>query len=167
VGERKIAEDGGRYLIFRTSWVYSPHGQNFLRTMLRLGRERDLLRVVNDQIGAPTTATALARATREVIERIDADDSLQGSDWAGIYHMTCAGETSWCGFAQEIFRRAQAPENKKWPEIVGIPDTEYPTPAKRPKNSVLSNAKLKAGFGVMLPSWEDALGETLAAMDAQ
>jgi dTDP-4-dehydrorhamnose reductase len=158
-GERKIAEAGGRYLIFRTSWVYSPHGQNFLRTMLRLGREREQLRVVNDQIGAPTTAAALARATRAVV-----DSGVQDAD-SGIYHMTCAGETSWCGFAREIFRRAWAPEGRKWPVVVGIPDTEYSTPAKRPKNSVLSNAKLLSRFGVVLRRWEDALGETLAAME--
>ena len=162
-GERRIAEAGGRYLIFRTSWVYSPHGNNFLKTMLRLGRERDQLRVVNDQIGAPTTAAALARATRAVIDGLD---SVSQSEVSGIYHMTCSGETSWCGFAQEIFRRARAPEDRKWPEVVGIPDTEYPTPAKRPKNSVLCNSKLQTRFGVALPRWEDALGETLEEMGA-
>ena len=162
-GERRIAEVGGRYLIFRTSWVYSPHGNNFLKTMLRLGRERDQLRVVNDQIGAPTTAAALARATRAVIDGLD---SVSQREASGIYHMTCSGETSWCGFAQEIFRRARAPEGRKWPEVVGIPDTEYPTPAKRPKNSVLCNSKLQTRFGVALPRWEDALGETLEEMGA-
>ena len=160
-GERNIEQVGGRHLIFRTSWVYSPHGQNFLRTMLRLGQERDKLRVVNDQIGAPTTAAELAMGTRVVIDRLDADNSLQGEDWSGIYHMTCAGETSWYGFAKEIFNKAVPPEHKAWPEVVGIPDTEYPTPAKRPKNSVLANAKLQARFGVMLSPWEDALGRTL------
>ena len=160
-GERNIEQAGGRHLIFRTSWLYSPHGQNFLRTMLQLGQERETLRVVNDQIGAPTTAAELAMGTRVVIDRLDADDSLQSGDWSGIYHMTCAGKTSWCGFAQEIFYRSVPPEHKPWPEVVGIPDTEYPTPAKRPKNSVLSNAKLLARFGVALPSWEEALAETL------
>jgi len=161
-GERNIAEAGGRHLIFRTSWVYSPHGQNFLLTMLRLGQERDQLRVVNDQMGAPTTAAELAMATRVVIDWLDAEDALQGGDWSGIYHMTCAGQTSWFGFAKEIFNKAVPPENKAWPEVVGIPDTEYPTAAKRPKNSVLSNAKLHARFGVALASWQDALAETLA-----
>ena len=162
-GERRIAEAGGRYLIFRTSWVYSPHGNNFLKTMLRLGRERDQLRVVNDQIGTPTTAAVLARATRAVIDGLDL---LSQSEASGIYHMTCSGETSWCGFAQEIFRRARAPQSRKWPEVVGIPDTEYPTPAKRPKNSVLSNQKLLSRFRVALPRWEEALGETLEEMGA-
>ncbi len=165
-GERKIAEVGGRYLIFRTSWVYSPHGNNFLKTMLRLGRERDQLRVVNDQIGAPTTAAALARATRAVIDQIDQSGSgFQHGD-SGVYHMTCANETSWFGFAQEIFRMARTPEGRKWPQVAGIPDTEYPTPAKRPKNSVLSNAKLQDRFRVALPEWEDALSETLREMGA-
>ena len=157
-GEQKVTQAGGRYLIFRTSWVYSPHGTNFLRTMLRIGREREQLRVVNDQIGAPTTAAALARATRTVI-----DSGVQDAD-CGIYHMTCAGETSWCGFAREIYRRAPAAEGRKWPEVIGIPDTEYPTPAKRPKNSVMSNAKLHSRFGVTLPHWQDALEETLAEL---
>jgi dTDP-4-dehydrorhamnose reductase len=160
-GEQEITEAGGRHLIFRTSWVYSPHGANFLRTMLRLGKEREQLRVVNDQIGAPTTAAALARATRTVI-----DAGVDDVD-CGIYHMTCAGKTSWFGFAQEIFRRAPAPEGKNWPEVIGIRATEYPTPTKRPKNSVMSNAKLQAGFGVALPHWQDALAETLAEMNAR
>jgi dTDP-4-dehydrorhamnose reductase len=162
-GEGRIAEVGGRHLIFRTSWVYSPHGNNFLKTMLRLGRERDQLRVVNDQIGAPTTAAALARATRAVIDSLD---SVPQSEASGIYHMTCSGEASWCGFAQEIFRRARAPQGRKWPEVVGIPDTEYPTPARRPKNSVLCNSKLQTRFGAALPRWEDTLGETLKEMGA-
>jgi dTDP-4-dehydrorhamnose reductase len=160
-GEQEIAEAGGRHLIFRTSWVYSPHGTNFLRTMLRLGEEREQLRVINDQIGAPTSAAALARATRTVIDA-GVDDV-----YCGVYHMTCAGKTSWCGFAQEIFRCAAAPEGKKWPEVIGIRATEYPTPAKRPKNSVMSNAKLQARFGVALPQWQHALAETLSEISAR
>jgi len=159
IGEQEIAEAGCRHLIFRTSWVYSPHGANFLLTMLRFGKERDQLRVVNDQIGAPTTAAALARATRTVIDA-GVDDA-----YCGIYHMTCAGQTTWCGFAQEIFRCAAA-EGKKWPEVIGIRTTEYPTPAKRPRYSVMSNAKLQARFGVTLPRWQDAVVETLAEMNA-
>jgi len=158
-GEQEIIDAGPRHLIFRTSWVYSPHGTNFLRTVIRLGKEREQLRIVNNQTGAPTTAAALARATLTVISRgVDDADS-------GIYHMTCAGQTTWCGFAQEIFRRALAPDGRKWPVVTGIPDTEYPTPARRPKNSVMSNAKLQARFGVVLPHWQDALAETLAEMN--
>ena len=157
-GEQKIEQTGGRYLIFRTSWVVSPHGNNFVKTMLRLGRERDQLRIVNDQTGAPTSAAAIAQATRQVLEK-PWEDSL-----SGVYHMTCAGQTTWCGFAQAIFERAKAEDNKKWPVVTGIPSTEYPTPAKRPENSALSNAKLQSRFNVQLPAWETALEETLRGL---
>ena len=157
-GEQGIVAAGGRHLIFRTSWVVSPHGNNFLRTMLRLGAERDQLKIVNDQTGAPTSALAIASATREVLNHLHSD-----SPW-GIYHMTCAGQTTWCGFAQAIFRRARHPENREWARVTGIPGAEYPTPAARPGNSVLSNGKLHAAFDVHLPSWEQALDETLRTL---
>jgi dTDP-4-dehydrorhamnose reductase len=157
-GEHNIAAAGGRYLIFRTSWVVSPHGNNFVKTMLRLGRERDHLKIVNDQTGAPTSAVAIARATRQVLEK-PWENSL-----SGIYHMTCAGQTTWCGFAQAIFEHAKIEESKKWPVVTGIPSTEYPTPAKRPENSVLSNAKLHSRFNVQLSDWESALEETLRGL---
>lgn len=155
-GERNIEQVGGRYLIFRTSWVFSPHGKNFLLTMLRLGQERDALKIVNDQAGAPTSALALAEATRAVLSRENAGDAT------GIYHMSCAGETTWAGFAAAIFARAKA--EKAWASVTGIPAAEYLTPAKRPANSVLSNEKLKAAFGVRLPLWELALDESLQAL---
>jgi dTDP-4-dehydrorhamnose reductase len=157
-GEQGIVAAGGRHLIFRTSWVVSPHGNNFLRTMLRLGAERDQLKIVNDQTGAPTSALAIASATREVLNHLHSD-----SPW-GIYHMTCAGQTTWCGFAQAIFQRARHPENREWARVTGIPGAEYPTPAARPGNSVLSNGKLHAAFDVHLPSWEQALDETLRTL---
>jgi dTDP-4-dehydrorhamnose reductase len=157
-GEQGIVAAGGRHLIFRTSWVVSPHGNNFLRTMLRLGAERDQLKIVNDQTGAPTSALAIASATREVLNHLHPD-----SPW-GIYHMTCAGQTTWCGFAQAIFQRARHPENREWARVTGIPGAEYPTPAARPGNSVLSNGKLHAAFDVHLPSWEQALDETLRTL---
>ncbi|WP_446745087.1 dTDP-4-dehydrorhamnose reductase [Silvibacterium acidisoli] len=158
LGEQNIAASGARHLIFRTSWVYSPHGQNFLRTMLRLGAERDQLRIVDNQFGAPTTALALARATRQVLEH------PWSPKHAGIYHMTCGGETSWCGFAKAIFEKSAPPTGKSWPAVTGIPDTEYPTPARRPENSRLSNDRLKRSFGVELPSWRIALEETLGRL---
>ena len=157
-GEQGIVAAGGRHLIFRTSWVVSPHGNNFLRTMLRLGAERDQLKIVNDQTGAPTSALAIASATHEVLKRLHPD-----GPW-GIYHMTCAGQTTWCGFAQAIFQRARHPENREWARVTGIPGAEYPTPAARPGNSVLSNGKLHAAFDVHLPSWEQALDETLRTL---
>jgi dTDP-4-dehydrorhamnose reductase len=158
-GERNIAQVGGRYLVFRTSWVFSPHGHNFLRTMLRLGQEREQLSIVNDQVGAPTTARALAVGTRELVDSLKKSGK---SPW-GVYHMTCAGSTSWCGFADAIFSKAQSGE-KPWPKVTGIPTENYPTPAKRPKNSVLSNRKLHDELGVALPDWGTALDETLAVL---
>jgi dTDP-4-dehydrorhamnose reductase len=160
-GERRIAEAGGNYLVFRTSWVISPHGQNFLRTMLRLGAEREQLKIVDDQTGAPTTAYEIAKATRLVLEEIESK-RIEGC--SGIYHMTCAGETTWCGFAQTIFELAKS-SSGKWAAVTGIGSAEYPTPAKRPKNSVLSNEKLRAAFGVQLESWESALKQTLHTLD--
>ena len=158
-GERNIQQAGGRSLIFRTSWVFSPHGQNFLRTMLRLGQDRDQLRVVNDQKGAPTSAHELAAATRRVIE----SNARHKPEYAtGIYHMTCAGETTWFGFAQAIFAKMHA--EKPWALLIGIPSSEYPAAAMRPANSVLSNERLKADFGVELPSWEAALDGALQTL---
>lgn len=153
-GEQAIQQTGGRFLIFRTSWVFSPQGNNFLRTMLRLGQARDTLRIVNDQTGAPTSARALAKATHRIAS---SEHGLSAA--AGVYHMTCAGATTWQGFAEAIFSRAHGA--KPWAKVTGIPSSEYPTPAKRPANSVLSNAKLKAAFDVGLPPWEHALDEAL------
>lgn len=164
-GEQAIQSVGGRYLIFRTSWVYGPHGKNFLFTMLRLGRERDRLSIVNDQIGAPTTSIALANATRRIVTGALA--GRFGQDWAGLYHMTCGGATSWFGFAQAIFARAAIALGVKAPELVPIATADYPTPAARPPNSVLSNAKLRQRFGVELPGWETALEEVLEVLRKQ
>jgi dTDP-4-dehydrorhamnose reductase len=159
-GERNIQQVGGRFLIFRTSWVFSPHGHNFLSTMLRLGREREELKIVNDQIGAPTSALALATATRRIVDKTAEQTA---TNVAGIFHMTCAGQTTWFGFAQSIFAKAQA--SKPWATVKGIPASEYPTPAMRPANSVLSNKKLKQVFGFDLPSWEAALDAALQALE--
>ncbi|MFP5275523.1 MAG: dTDP-4-dehydrorhamnose reductase [Acidobacteriota bacterium] len=156
-GEQAVAAAGGRHLIFRTSWVYGPHGKNFLFTMLRLGAEREKLSIVDDQIGAPTTSVELADATRRIVEGIAAGRFGAPEDWAGVYHMTCAGQTSWCGFARAIFARAAAAHGAKVPELIPIASADYPTPAQRPRNSVLSNAKLAERFGVRLAGWEQAL----------
>ena len=159
-GERAIAARCRRYLILRTSWVYGPHGHNFLRTMLRLGRERDLLRIVDDQRGAPTSSLALAEATRAMVERARADGEVES--WAGVYHATCAGAVSWAGFARAIFAAASARNGGSWAEIQPIATAEYPTPARRPLHSVLSNSKLMSRFGVRLPDWETSLRGVLA-----
>jgi dTDP-4-dehydrorhamnose reductase len=163
-GEQAVKRAAGKHLIFRTSWVYGPHGNNFLFTMLRLGRERDQIRIVDDQLGAPTTSMSLARGTHAVVS--GALDGKFGSaaDWAGLYHMTCSGATSWCGFARQIFADGKNLLAGRSPEVVAIRTSDYPTPARRPLHSVLLNARLKARFGVELPHWREGLNETLSAM---
>lgn len=166
-GEHAIESSGCSHLIFRTSWVYGPHGQNFLCTMLRLARGRDRLTIVNDQFGAPTTSIEIAAATRKIVAGI-----LQGrfgdvKDWAGIYHMTCADSTTWFGFAQAIFARAGDLLDGKIPELSPIATSEYPTPARRPRNSVLSNAGLHEKFGVRLASWQAALDTVMDILKSE
>jgi dTDP-4-dehydrorhamnose reductase len=160
-GEEAIRNVGGKYLIFRTSWVYGPHGSNFLLTMLRLGRERESLKIVDDQVGGPTTSVELADATRTIVSGILAGQFGEVSNWSGLHHMTCGGTVSWCGFARAIFARADALLDGKMPVISPILSSEYLTAAKRPQNSVLSNEKLRARFGIRLASWESALGEVV------
>ena len=166
-GEEAIRQVGGRYLIFRTSWVYGPHGKNFLLTMLRLGSERERLSVVDDQHGAPTSSIALADVTRSVVNQV-LDGRCGAPDaWAGVYHMTCAGSTTWCGFAKAIFTGAEHLLHGNAPVVLPIASSEYPTPARRPRNSVLSNARLKQRFGVELPAWEVALGDVLGRLTVE
>jgi dTDP-4-dehydrorhamnose reductase len=166
-GEEAIRQVGGRYLIFRTSWVYGPRGKNFLLTMLRLGQERDQLRVVDDQIGAPTSSAALADATRAVIDAILGGPRESEPAWSGVYHMTCGGAVSWYGFAQAIFDRAHTMLNARVPALAPISSGEYPTPAQRPRNSVLSCEKLQRRFGVRLPDWLSALDDVLRELSAR
>ena len=166
-GEQAIQEAGGKHLIFRTSWVYGARGQNFLLTMLRLGRERSPLSIVADQVGAPTTSTELARATHRVVAGVLAGRHGAPPNWTGLYHMTCSGQTSWLGFARAIFSRAAAPLGINVPELIPITTENYPTPARRPRNSVLSNAKLKESFDVQLPSWESALDAVMRTVCSQ
>ena len=163
-GEQAIQQTGGRYLIFRTSWIYGHHGQNFLLTMLRLGGERQHLSIVDDQFGAPTSSIAVARATRAIVSGVLAGRFGGTENWAGLYHMTCAGSTSWFGFAQALFARASARIGIKAPDIVPIRASEYPAKARRPRNSVLSNERLHARFGVQLPEWQLALDEVIGAL---
>jgi len=163
-GEQAVEGVGGKFLIFRTSWVYGPHGNNFLLTMLRLARERDRLSIVDDQIGGPTTSIELARATHLIVTGILAGRFGAPQDWAGLYHMTCGGSVSWFGFAQAIFARAAQVLAVKPPALTPITTKDYPTPAARPRNSVLSNAKLHARFGVELVPWETALEEALQVL---
>lgn len=165
-GEEAIRSAGGRHLIFRTSWVYAPEGKNFVLTMLQLGHERDSLNVVDDQVGAPTTAAELARATHAIAAGILEKKFGAAPAWSGIYHMTCSGSVSWCEFARAIFKRAHVLLNDKTPKVKPIATSDYPTPAKRPQNSVLSNDKLQRTFNVRLAPWQSALDEVLAAIEA-
>jgi dTDP-4-dehydrorhamnose reductase len=154
-GEQAIQAACQRHLIFRTSWVYGLRGANFLLTMRRLMRERPELKIVADQIGAPTWCRSLADATAQVLAQVETP--MRGADkplaW-GVYHMTNAGETSWQGFAQAI-SNLDAPESST--RLLPIPSSDYPTPAKRPLNSRLNNDKLERVFGIRLPDWNEAL----------
>ena len=163
-GEQGIAAVGGRYLIFRTSWVYGPEGKNFLLTMLRLGRERDRLRVVDDQFGAPTTSMEIADATRSVVETVLSGELGASDTWSGVYHLSCAGSTTWCGFARAIFACGGDLLGGCRPEVEAIGTVEYPTPARRPLNSVMSSEALFGRFGVRLPGWEAALDRVLEVL---
>ena len=158
-GEQAIAAVGGQYLILRTSWVYSSHGKNFLLTMQRLLQEKPQLRIVADQIGAPTWAGSIANSTRALIERWQTGEP---GEW-GIYHMTAGGETSWFGFAEAIGEHLRK-QGKACAELEPIPSSAYPTPAKRPLNSRLDCSRLQQQWHVSLPHWQDALRECLAQL---
>lgn len=160
-GERAVASVGGAHLILRTSWLYAPHGNNFLLRMLNLGRERDMVQVVSDQWGAPTSTAQLAMTTRAMVERAVAGRHGSPRDWSGIYHASCQGSTSWCGFAEAIFNRATRLLGGRTPRVSPILSRDYAAKAERPLNSVLSNAKLKKMFGVELARWEAALDDVL------
>lgn len=164
-GDEAIKQSGCQHLIFRTSWVYSARGHNFMKTMLRLGRERDALKVVSDQIGAPTPARLIAQVTAMALsDGIARQSRAPTRPPAGIYHLAPAGETSWHGFAQEIFRQAAAlgEELAITPEgVAAIPTAEYPTPATRPLNSRLCCQELERALGITLPSWEEQLALTM------
>lgn len=155
-GEEAIKAAGGTYAILRTSWVVSSHGNNFVKTMLRLGGGRERLTIVADQIGGPTPAAALAEACIVTAEGLLAD-----SGKTGIYHVSGAPDVSWAEFAREIFVLAGLS-----PEVVDIPTSEYPTPAKRPLNSRLDNTSFETAFGLQRPSWQRGLHEILADLDA-
>lgn len=151
-GERAIQAVGPQHLILRTSWVYATRGNNFLLTMLRMAREGKPLRVVNDQIGAPTPAHALASATAALVPN---------RDQSGIFHMTSGGVASWYEFAVEIMETAGLAA-----KVIPIMTAEYPRPARRPRDSRLDNSKLSAQLGLALPGWQAGLRNVWAAGDA-
>ena len=150
-GEQAVARCR-KHLIFRTSWVYAARGANFARTMLRLAAERDQLKVISDQIGAPTGAELLADVTAHALLAVQDKPEL-----AGLYHLTAAGETSWYDYARFVIehaRRAGLPVRVTPEAIEAIPTSAYPTPARRPLNSRLDTRKFQAAFGLCLPTWE-------------
>jgi dTDP-4-dehydrorhamnose reductase len=147
LGERAIQESGCQHLILRTSWVYSSTGKNFLKTMLKLAQTHSEIKVVNDQIGAPTSADFLAQITQQIISTL--------GDQSGIYHLTPTGHTSWHGFAQAILANHSV-------NLLPIPTEAYPTPAKRPLNSRLSTDKICKAFDLTLKHWQVYLDEELS-----
>ena len=155
-GEQAIAAVGGQYLVLRTSWVYSNHGKNFLLTMQRLLQEKPQMRIVADQIGAPTWAGSIANSTLALIERWQAGTA---GEW-GVYHLTAQGETSWFGFAEAIGEHLRK-QGKACAELEAIPSSAYPTPAQRPLNSRLDCSRLQQQWHVSQPQWQDALRECL------
>lgn len=156
-GDQAIEASGCDHLIFRTSWVYGARGQNFLLTMLRLGKVRPEIRVVDDQIGSPTSSECIAQATADVLAQLITAEGFQIQGRSGVYNLSCEGEASWFRFAEAIFRKTSAALGAAAPKVVPIPSSEYPTPAKRPANSRLSGLRLFETFKVRLPGWEQAL----------
>jgi len=153
-GDRAVAAAGGRYLIFRTSWVYDATGNNFFRTMLRLGQDREKLRVVADQTGSPTFAGHIADLTIETMDRF----LIPGRAASGVYHLCNSGFTSWRAFAEVIFQQArEAGIPLKVRSVEPLTTDEYPTPARRPLNSRLSLEKFQATFGLIPPTWQQGL----------
>jgi len=181
-GERAVQAAGGRHLVFRTSWVVGAHGGNFLKTMLRLGAERDSLRVVADQHGAPTSTDLIAHTTLEVLKQMRAHPGGPGQAphpadehaWAsandtrwGLYHLAAAGETTWHAYACHVVARATAlgwPMRASATNIEAIATDQYPLPAPRPANSRLNTQRLQSHFGVALPDWRVGVDAVLASL---
>jgi len=155
-GEEGVRAAGGPHAILRTSWVVSAHGANFVKTMLRLGAERDRLTIVADQVGGPTPAADIAQACLEIAGQLIADPGKSGT-----YHFSGGPDVSWADFAREIFAQAGLS-----PEVADIPTTDFPTPAKRPLNSRLDNGALTATFGIARPDWRAGLKDILADIGA-
>lgn len=159
-GEQAIQASGTKHLILRTAWVYSTRGNNFLRTMLRLGAERDELRVVADQRGTPTPAWLIADVTATILR--------QGMRESGIRHVVAAGETTWHGFAEALLEEAQVQGLiAQRPVVVPIATADYPTRARRPAYSVLDTSRVRNEYGLSLPRWEQALADTIGKVQGQ
>lgn len=152
-GEQAVRDSGAHHFIFRTAWVYAAHGKNFLRTMLRLAKERDELRVVADQVGTPTSAWLIAYSTAA---------ALAAPRKSGLWHLTASGQTSWHGFAEGIVRQAhESGLIERAPRVLPIATADYPTRAARPAYSVLDNAAFQRDFGIELPNWYEGMVQVL------
>ncbi|MFC7419971.1 dTDP-4-dehydrorhamnose reductase [Iodobacter arcticus] len=167
-GELAIAAAHPRHLIFRTSWVFGAHGGNFLKTILRLAGEREELKIIADQHGAPTAASLLADVTAHAIRQvlqIESATNCQLPDLYGTYHLVAAGSTTWHGYAESVVERAKAAGvSIKAAQILPIPTSAYPLPAPRPANSQLSTEKLQATFGLCLPDWQDGVTQVMTLL---
>jgi dTDP-4-dehydrorhamnose reductase len=165
-GEQAIQDSGCDYLIFRTSWVYASRGNNFLKTIMRLAADREELKIVADQIGAPTWARLIAEVTAHAVHQVPGE-RRQDNFSSNIYHLTSSGYTSWHGFALQIVdtMRNQGKYNLKNKAIIPIPATDYPLPAVRPANSRLDSDRLASRFGLCMPSWENSLRLCMQELD--
>lgn len=158
-GERRLARVAPRHVIVRTAWVYASHGKNFVKTMLRIGRERDVLTIVDDQHGSPTSAADIASALVVIAAKVA--DVPQGAPDFGVFHFCGGGQTTWRGFADEIFAQA-----RDWPyptpEVRPINTEDFPTPAKRPANSVLDTTLIQSVFGIEIRPWQQSLADVMS-----
>jgi dTDP-4-dehydrorhamnose reductase len=155
-GEQAVAAAGGPHVVLRTSWVFSAHGTNFVRTMLRVGAERDSLRIVDDQVGGPTPARAIAEALLAIAEAFAAERGH-----TGVFHFAGAPDVSWAGFARAIFVAHAERTGTRVPQVVPIPTADYPTPARRPLNSALDCTRIRAAYGIARPDWRADLAAVL------
>lgn len=165
-GDIAVRQAGGAFVVLRTSWVYAGRGHNFLGTILRLADERDELRIVDDQIGAPTWARAIADATALIVRAVGREQA-QGQFTSGLFNLTASGATSWYGFAKAILEDAQRHgllSAQHVPHLKPIPSEEHPLPAARPKNSRLAGDRLSKRFGIVLPAWKQGLALCIAEM---
>ncbi len=159
-GEQALATSGAAYAIFRTSWVYAATGKNFFITILKYARERETMKIVSDQAGAPTWADDLADLAIFTMEKAEATGDRRQAirELSGVFHACDCGETTWFGFAEEIVRLARRHEPEtRFAQLYAIPSSEYPTPAVRPLNSRMSCAKLERELGFIMPSWQNSL----------
>jgi dTDP-4-dehydrorhamnose reductase len=174
-GEHALAASGAGHIIFRTSWVYGSTGKNFLRTILRLAREKEEMKIVADQHGAPTWSRDLARVVLHAIGRIEQLATEQSTTLvdaiqplSGVYHACDAGFTTWFGFAEEFVRLAQLAEpNQRFAKLLPISASEYPTPAKRPSNSRMSCEKLSSKMGFAMPDWKESTAAVVAELTSR